>query len=198
MQRSTKIRDTKNVVEFKNHEEGIEYCKKKNIHLKDIREYKVDDVIYFSSRIKTKEAQILSNMYPCKFYIGNIRFNSVEQAFHYFCFTEQPEIQYHILACRSGYEVKSKCKGLRRDSNFLRKRYGLLELCLTEKYLQCAEFREILDNSGDVPLVEWAEWGDVEYGCCKYYNADQECLIGQNACGRLMMKVRQDNRKGDV
>ncbi len=184
-------------VEFPSKEDGEKYCEKKGIQSKNIREYEKDKVLCFSSRIQTKEAQILSNMYPCSLSIGWYRFNSVEQAFHYFSFTEDPDVQDYILACRNAYEVKQKCKGLQKDKNFLQKRFGLLEYCLQLKYDQCKEFRDILNQSGDIPLVEWAEWGDVEYGCCKCYDADQEWLIGQNACGRMMMKVRADNRKGN-
>ena len=93
-------------IEFESKNDCMNFCGKKGIKIDQIREYKKDEVISFSSRIKNRESQILSN----------------------------------------------------------------------------------------VPLVEWAEWGDVEYGCVRVCEGGEETLMGQNGCGRIMMKVRKDMR----
>lgn len=185
-------------VEFPNREAGVKYCEKKGILAKNIRDYKKDEVIFYSSRVKTREAQILSNMYPCRLNLNGQIFKSVEHMYHYMCFTQYREIQDRIQVCRTGFEVKQMCKGLKRDDNFEEKHHDVMEFCMNLKYQQCKEFREILENSGDVPLVEWAEWGDVSAGTCLYMKGGEEWLIGQNSGGRLLMKVRLNNRKKNL
>lgn len=181
--------------EFQTRDEAVKYCIKKGIQEKEIRDYRLDDVIPFSSRINSLAATIMSNMYPCTLTYKGKTFNSVEQAFHYYCFTQFPQMQEQIMACKNAFEVKKIIKGAEKDGDYEQKKYRVLANCLQLKYQQCSRFRDFIKASGNTPLVEWAEWGDVEFGCCKYEVDGEWRLIGQNACGRLMMKVRLANRK---
>ena len=187
----------KKVVEFPSREIGVEYCINKGIVESDIRDYKKDEVLFYSSRVKTWEAQILSNMYMCKLVYKGLIFNSVEQMYHYFVFTQHPDVQVRIQECRTGFDVKKMCKGLERDGDFMEKKYKVMEACLRLKYIQCKEFREVLEKSGNKPIVEWAEWGDVSAGTCRYIEDGEEWLIGRNSGGRLLMKVRENMKNGD-
>jgi predicted NAD-dependent protein-ADP-ribosyltransferase YbiA (DUF1768 family) len=173
-------------IEFENEEEGVKYCLKKGVVEKEIRRYKLSDVITFSSRIKERDSSILSNMYHCDLYYNGLKFNSLEQAYHYFLFDGKPDVQSEIMRCKTSFEVKKVGKKYVGKDNF-----KVLEFCMRLKYKYCKEFRDILVKSGDKEIVEYAEWGDVIYGCCKY---GEDGLIGQNACGRIMMKVREDMR----
>ena len=49
--------------EFQTRDEAVKYCIKKGIQEKEIRDYRLDDVIPFSSRINSLAATIMSNMY---------------------------------------------------------------------------------------------------------------------------------------
>lgn len=183
-----KSKNFKFVITFSNEEEGINYCLKKDIDRGQIRRYKLDEVIPFSSRLKGGNGAILSNMYACNLFWNGMHFNSLEQLYYYFRFDGEPDVQAQIMACKNAFDVKRLGKkfGGGKQSN------KVFEWCLKLKYLQCEEFRKILEESGDKPLVEYAEWGDVKNGCCKFDNVGEDWLIGQNTCGRLMMKVREE------
>lgn len=174
-------------IEFKNEEDGVNYCLKKGVNINEIRRYKMDKVICFSSRMKGTDGFVLSNMYACKLEWNGMKFNSLEQLYSYFMFDGKPDVQDDIMECKNSFEVKRVCKKYVDGKD----NFKVLEWCMRLKYKQCSEFRRILEKSGDKPLVEYAEWGDVIYGCCKY---GEDNLIGMNACGRIMMKVRNDMR----
>ena len=188
----------KKVVEFPSREEGLEYCLRKGIKEEEIRDYKKDECLFYSSRVRTREGQILSNMYLCQLELDGVKFHSVEQMYHYFIFSQFPDVQERIQQCRTGFDVKKMCKRLQRDDDFMEKKYKVMTDCLRLKCKQCKEFREVLEKSGDLPLVEWAEWGDVSAGTCKYMKDGEEWLIGRNSGGRLLMKVREEMRNGSI
>ena len=182
-------------IEFPDMASGITYCEKRGIDMAQIRTYKLNEVIPFSSRLKSDTSRVLSNMYRCKLRWNGKEFGSVEHAFHYFCLSENPLSQQRILTIDNPFDVKATCKTMEMDSDYLKKRWKVLKFCLNLKYEQCEKFRKILEDSGDIPLVEYAEWGDVFYGTCKFLNKDEEWLIGQNACGRLMMQIRLEHKE---
>lgn len=182
-------------IKFASREEALIFIEKKGIKTNDVRDYKLNEVIPFSSRVPGIHGYIFSNMYPCKLIWKDIEFNSVEQVFHYSCFQENPEILKKILYCKNGYDVKAVCKGQRRDADFNVKKFEILKSCIRLKFDQCEQFRTLLMATGDIPLVEWAPWGDVEYGTCKYIKDGEEWLIGKNATGRLMMQIRQEHKE---
>ena len=107
-------------------------------------------------------------------------------------------MQKKILDCKNGYEVKSVCKGVSRDANFKEKKLDILKSCLKLKFDQCEQFRTLLMSTGDIPLVEWAPWGDVEYGTCKCTQNGGAWLIGENATGRTLMQIRLEHRETGV
>jgi ribA/ribD-fused uncharacterized protein len=184
---------TQTQIVFANKEEALVFCEKKGIKSKNIREYKLNQVIPFSSRVPGIHGYVFSNMYPCKLIWKDIEFNSVEQVFHYSCYKENPEMQKKILKCKNGFEVKKICTGVSRDADFKEKKFDILKSCLKLKFDQCEQFRTLLMSTGDIPLVEWAPWGDVEFGACKCMIDGKEYLIGANATGRTMMQIRLEH-----
>ena len=60
--------------------------------------------------------------------------------------------------------------------------------CLEIKYEQCDEFRKVIDSSWGKDLVEDAPW-DSEFGAM--WHKEHNAYVGKNACGRLMMAVRE-------
>lgn len=49
---------------------------------------------------------------------------------------------------------------------------------------------QLLDETGDAELIEGNTWGDVFWGVCDG--------VGKNWLGRLLMQVREENRKNNV
>lgn len=182
-------------MKFLKQAEILHLCKNRGIHPTSVRVYKMNEVIPFSTWVPGIHGNVFSNMYPCELTWKGIKFNSVEQLFHYSCFKENPEMQAKILACKDGFEVKSLCKGAKRDSNYENMKNKILKACIELKFKQCELFRKLLLDTDDIPLVELAPWGDVEFGTCYCLKNNERWLIGQNACGRLMMQVRLEHRE---
>ena len=155
-----------------------------------MREYKVNESLAFNSY---NENFVFSNMYPCSIEYNGINFCGVDHLFHYLLFNGYNDIQSKILKC-NGINGNFKAKQIaekHRDkiSNIDSKdRYNILYQCIKLKSEQCELFRNKLMDSKGRYLVEFAFWGDKEYGCV----LENGCYVGKNACGRLMMKVREE------
>ena len=67
-------------------------------------------------------------------------------------------------------------------------RFQFIKEGIRLKASQCDEFKKILIDSGNKNLVEFAWWGDTLWGCV--LKGDE--YVGVNACGRLMMSVRNE------
>lgn len=69
------------------------------------------------SKAKTSLGKQLTNMYPFKFVYENIEFNSVEQAWHYYKFIDQPEIAKQILAMDNPFNCLSFARANKTDAS---------------------------------------------------------------------------------
>ena len=161
---------------------------------KNFRIYNASSSLAFNSH---NENFVLSNMYPCRLVYNDKVFQSAEQLFHWLLFTENKDIQNKILKCSgvcNAYKVKKLCEENKHliDKDYKEKKYKCLLEALQVKYNQCKEFSTILKNNMDKELVEFAYWGDTEWGCTQ--DKVTHNYVGKNACGRLMMKVREMNR----
>lgn len=183
----------KKTVVFEGLVDGMMYCKKKGVELSNVVVYDKENCICFSSRLKDERSKVMTNMYMCELPYKGLVFNSLEQAFHYFCFEDNRELCEMIMRCKSSFGVKKLCKWKKVNKN--KDVWKILEKCMELKYEYCEEFRKILDESGDKDLVEYASWGDVEYGCSLMVKDGKEFLMGMNGCGKTMMKVREKMRK---
>ena len=158
------------------------------------REYKREDSILFNSR---NENCIFSNMYPCLMRVKEVNFYSSEQMFHYLLFEGFPKVQNEIMKCKginNGFEVKKICKAYENLIKDLDKKeiYEYLYQSLKLKYKFCEDFKNAVDNSNILNIVEYASWGDTEYGTV--YNKTKDVYEGVNVCGRLIMKLREEAR----
>ena len=161
----------------------------KNVNEKDVRYYSKEDSILFNSK---GDNFVMSNMYPCRLVYEGITFHSVEQLYFWMLYSENKKMQDKILSFNgicNAFDVKKFCKEHinERDKDYELKKYRCLGKCLELKYKQCEEFREAINESADKQLVELAPW-DAEFGAMwiKEHNA----YVGKNACGRMMMNVR--------
>lgn len=156
-----------------------------------MRKYRKEDCLAFNSY---NENFVFSNMYPCTIEFNGIKFCGVDHLFHYLLFDGHKEIQDKILKCNGvngNSQTKNLCK--KYEEEILgdidnKTKYNILYKCIKLKAEQCELFRKKLIESKDLYLVEWAWWGDKEFGCVLEYGN----FVGKNACGRLMMKVREE------
>ena len=153
-------------------------------------EYKKENVIAFNSY---NEHFILSNMYPCKLEYKGMLFYGVDHLFHYLLYYQHPDIQSKILKC-SGVCANFKAKDISDKNKELltsspRQRHNLLKKCIELKYMQCPQFRDYLSNTGNKDVVEFAWWGDSEYGCKLVGDTFQ----GENITGKILMEIRNQH-----
>ena len=155
-----------------------------------MRKYRDVDCLAFNSY---NENFVLSNMYPCTLIYNGITFCGVDHLFHYLLFDGFKEVQGKLLKCNGvNGNFQAKKIGEKFESLLgkidVKLKYDLLYKCLKIKCEQCELFRKKLIDSIGLFLVEFAWWGDKEFGCV----LENGCFIGKNACGRLMMKVRAE------
>lgn len=177
-----------------------------------VREYKIEDSIFFNSKYGEK---VLSNMFPCKLVYDGVVYNSVEQMFH--CLLYKMLLEKN-MECRNAFECKEVYKTYvlekkasklwgegaddvrRRERERLMDEYRIIHLCHQVKFQQCQQFRDIIINSGNKPIVEWCYWiADKSIDTFGTYRDEEKRLfIGINACGRSMMEVRREFREGEL
>lgn len=134
------------------------------------------------------EFRWLSNFTPVKITFEGIEYASVEHAY--------------MSAKSDDMEWKSRCADkqipaaqIKRESrNIVLKpdwediKVDVMETCLREKFSQ-EPFKSKLDATGDAYIQEGNTWGDTVYGVCLKTNK------GQNLLGKMIMKIRKENRE---
>ena len=63
-----------------------------------------------------------------------------------------------------------------------------MELCLKKKFTEHLDLQERLLATGDAILIEGNTWNDTYWGVCNG--------VGKNTLGQLLMKIREEIRKG--
>ena len=180
--------------------------------MKDLkREYRIDNSIYFNSKFGEK---VLSNMYPCKLTYNGETFNSVEQMFHVLLYRF---LEAKTMKCKTSFECKevyntyvldkkekkgkfeSKEDYEKREKERIMAEYRIIHLCHQVKFQQFKPFRDIILNSGDKDIVEWCYWiqdGSIDsFGT--YKDDEKGLFVGGNICGRSMMAVREEAKRGE-
>lgn len=171
----------------------LKYNLQKVMKKQEVREYQNNDnIIVFNSQ----QNSVLSNMHYCNITYNNITFHSTEQLFQWLKFTQSPHIQQLILKCKNSKLCKKIANENERnvDNDYLNKRNNNMLLCLSLKFEQCNEFRQLIIQSEHKILVEYSFWlnsNDKAYWGT-VYDLNKDCYVGVNACGRLMMQVRNN------
>ena len=168
--------------------------------IKEFR-YEKSGVILFNSYSKIG-TEVLSNHHLCRMeYEGKV-FHSSEQLFYWLRLTGYPEHQEALLQCPTPKETKNmgdkfmKKFGIADD---IYRDVQLLRLAIRVKYNCCREFKAFLDNHPNDYIVEYAWWGDNEYGCVDEernlkYDWKQGIVRGKNVCGRIISGVRNEQK----
>ena len=193
--------------------EGLE-----DIPEKDYREYDIahahayrsdfDCVNGVERHLKKRACNPLSNFYLCEMHFDGKEFYSAEQLYHYLKFTGNEGLQTDILACYKPLDVMKLCSGKAGYADHDRTRWMHMTLAMEVKYLCCKEFRDMVRQSGDLPLVEVQEKFDVHGATVRgdhaqiggsYQGHDvSDKYVGMNGCGRCMMAVREKFKDIDV
>ncbi len=165
------------------------------------RSYPLEDCVVFNSY--HRDNYVLSNFYPCEIDYEGIRFKSAEMLYWWLMFQGEGDnrkaIRDMILKCGgicNGHNCNKigKEKALYIDDDVAHNEFKILRECHIAKLKGCREFREKLRESMGKALVEEARWDVDRYGA--KLNKDNGCMEGGNACGRVMMKVREEFLEG--
>ena len=168
---------------------------------KEIKEvkYEKSKVVLFNSysRIGT---EVLSNLHICRLEYDGKVFNSSEQLFYWLRLYGYVEYQEELLRCETPKEVKRKGAEYMKKLGIvedLERDVQLLRLAIRVKYNCCEEFRKFLDNHPNIPIVEYAWWGDTTFGCVDEdaklkYDWLNGFVKGKNVCGRIIKGVRDE------
>lgn len=163
--------------------------------------YEKSGVILFNS-YSTIGTEVLSNLHLCRMeYEGEV-FHSSEQLFYWLRLTGYPEHQEALLQCPTPKETKKMGEKFMNKLGIADDIYRdvqLLRLAIRVKYNCCREFKAFLDNHPNDYIVEYAWWGDNEYGCVDEernlkYNWKQGIVRGKNVCGRIISGVRNEQK----
>ena len=168
----------------------------------DIKMYEKKDSILFNSHSKLN-TRVLSNFYPCKIKYKGIIFNSSEQLYYWLLLEGNDLARVLILDCEDARKVKVFGKKILKEMGWdksnedcQRAEVQALRIAIGAKMECCEEFRVLVMTSGSKKIVEYAWWGDDEWGCVdvdeRYkYDWNNGVLRGQNICGRLIMEWRK-------
>lgn len=166
----------------------------------------INDVVYdksqsvlFNSYSKTG-TEVLSNLHICSLEFNGVKFHSSEQLFVWLRLWGYPMEQGEILRCATPKDVKKRGAELMKKlcvKDDIERDVQLLRLAIRVKYNCCEEFRKFLDNHPNIPIVEYAWWGDTTFGCVDEdaklkYDWLNGFVKGKNVCGRIIKGVRDE------
>lgn len=167
--------------------------------------YPKKDVILFNSYSKN-DAVVLSNFYPCKLTYGGVEYNSVEQLLYVMRLSNHKGHQKSLMLYDKAVDVKKHGKEMFKKLGIVwapEQLVPMLRFCIRLKYNQCDEFRRFLLEHPEKKLVEYAAWGDSEWGMVDEdetlkWNWYRGYVRGQNVCGRIIQGVRSEGLSGEV
>lgn len=171
--------------------------------IKEVR-YEKSKVVLFNSysRIGT---EVLSNLHICRLEYDGRVFNSSEQLFYWLRLYGYVEYQEELLRCETPKDVKKKGSEYMKKLGIvedLERDVHLLRLAIRVKYNCCEEFRKFLDNHPNIPIVEYAWWGDTTFGCVDEdaklkFDWSNGFVKGKNVCGRIIKGVRDEAKDAE-
>ena len=158
----------------------------------NIRRYTTKDSVLFNSQLNN----VLSNMYNCRIDFNNTLFNSTEQLFQYLKFSQNEKVKELMLKTCNGFESKQLANRYNhiKDDDYEEVKYNNMLLCLQLKFEQCKDFRRFIQSTGNRNLVEYQYWCKNGVPTWGTRIETEDVYMGINATGRLMMKIREDNK----
>jgi ribA/ribD-fused uncharacterized protein len=137
---------------------------------------------------KTPETSFLSNFHPADVEFEGVRYPTVEHAYQA-AKSLDPKIRAGISKLKTAADAKAAGKRLamRKDWNQIKDQ--VMEE-LTRKKFSDEKLAALLEGTGDADLIHSNWWNDT------YWGADEKTGAGDNRLGKILMKLRDERRKG--
>ena len=124
----------------------------------------------------------LSNFWPCRVWLDNIEYPTVENAFQAAKTTDKNcRIQFQKIppgiARKKGRQIP-----LRKDWEQIK--IGIMLSLVEQKFRYSPSLRQQLKATGNAELIEGNTWGDTFWG------VDLRTSKGENMLGKILMEVR--------
>lgn len=159
--------------------------------------HKNDCILFNSNRF---DCMVLSNFWPCAIWYKGLRFESVEQLYHWMWADKVSDdnlkervMSYHGI--NNGYKIKKDGSIARRmkeigeefkqqlgDEAYFLEKWKVISECVNLKFQYCEEYRNFLIKNKGKKFVECCPWGDKMFGAV--YNEELNVYEGINASGR--------------
>ena len=130
----------------------------------------------------------LSNFYPCKVFLEDLEFRSVEAAY-VASKTLDENIRKQVQELKTSGECKSFGKTIPLRKDWKEVRLKVMENLLRQKFQKDSELGQKLISTKNIELIEGNYWNDTFWGVCKGK--------GKNNLGKLLMKIRREI-SGDI
>lgn len=131
--------------------------------------------------------RFLSNFYPAAVFYRGLTFPTVEHAYQASKSLDETE-QRRIAQCPTPGDAKRLGRQLTRRPDFDEVKLSIMFDLVSQKFTRHPQLTKLLLETGDDELVEGNTWNDIFWGV---YNGQ-----GKNHLGKILMKVRDDLRKG--
>jgi ribA/ribD-fused uncharacterized protein len=128
----------------------------------------------------------LSNFWEEDLWYRGRLYRTAEHAFQAAKAADQDEYE-HVVSAPTPAEAKKRGRRVQKRPDWDVMRVPIMLEILCAKFAPGSRLAGALENTGDLELVEGNTWGDVDWGVCR---GD-----GLNLLGRLLMIVRDNNRK---
>lgn len=137
--------------------------------------------------------RFLSNFYPSAMLVRNMGtaqqqwVHTAEHLFQAFK-TRNPREQQDILDLRSPGKAKKAGRLITLRDDWEDIKLDVMRVTVHAKFKQNPELRELLIDTGDLPLFEGNYWNDT------YFGVDLRTGQGQNWLGKILMETREELR----
>jgi ribA/ribD-fused uncharacterized protein len=129
------------------------------------------------------EYRWLSNFWPCKVFLEDLEFRSVEAAY-VASKTLDENIREQVQELKTSGECKAFGKTIPLRKDWKEVRLKVMENLLRQKFQKDSELGQKLISTKNIELIEGNYWNDTFWGVCKGK--------GKNNLGKLLMKIRRE------
>lgn len=141
---------------------------------------------------------VLSNFYQCVIMADGVKFYTSERLFQVMKFAD-PEVRHKVYTKAGNPKMTAKhyeTVGMRRE-NWPSTIVDAMKYCLVKKYEWCPEFREALERTKGLYIVEDQTTFPRKTADCwgVKLSADGTQYVGPNLLGRLLMELRDNGGK---
>lgn len=140
--------------------------------------------VMFSGKLR-----FLSNFYPASVFLDRQEYPSVEHAYQA-AKTLSPIERREIRFAPNPAIAKRLGKLVTKRPDWEEVKLAIMEDLVRQKFNSDPELAVLLISTDDLELIETNTWGDTFWGVCGGE--------GRNELGKVLMKVREELRLGDV